>query len=124
MPVDGYIQCSPGCSLELNAGTLLRLQQAPGCWSGKNLGVGMSFRGWVLLPPRATEGTRALIVTGFRDWRHDKICARTLVGHAASRRVMEKSGLLFEREFVYGTDIIPGWTEEERRAVKYSLSRT
>ncbi len=71
----------------------------------------------------ATEGSRALIAKGFHDWLHRKICARTLVGNTASRRVMEKAGLRFEREFVYGSDVIPGWTEEERRAVKYSLSR-
>jgi RimJ/RimL family protein N-acetyltransferase len=68
----------------------------------------------------ATEGARALIEKGFRDWRADKICARTLVGNLASQRVMLKAGLCFEKTFVYGQDIVPGWTEEERRAVKFS----
>jgi len=36
---------------------------------------------------------------------------------------MEKAGLSFECDFVYGLDILPGWTEEERRAVKYSVAR-
>jgi RimJ/RimL family protein N-acetyltransferase len=71
----------------------------------------------------ATEGARALLEKGFTDWAYEKICARTLVANLASRRVMEKCGLRFEREFVYGAELIPGWTEEERRAVKYSLLR-
>ncbi len=116
-----------------------------GCWAA-HLRVTQEFIGWFHLradkiEPQemelgyrlkrrawghglATEGARALIATGLGEWGHDKICARTLLRHTASRRVMEKSGLLFEREFVYGTDIIPDWTEEERRAVKYSRSRT
>jgi RimJ/RimL family protein N-acetyltransferase len=71
----------------------------------------------------ATEGSSALVEKGFRDWGHGKISARTLVGNLASRRVMEKCGLKFEKEFVYSAEIIPGWSEAERLAVKYSLAR-
>jgi len=71
----------------------------------------------------ATEGSRALIERAFCEWGYEKISARTLVGNLASQRVMKKAGLNFECEFVYSLEIIPGWTEEERRAVKYSVTR-
>ena len=35
---------------------------------------------------------------------------------------MEKIGLRFEREFFWGPDVLPGWSEEERRGVKYTLT--
>ena len=38
---------------------------------------------------------------------------------------MEKAGLTFETEFYYGEDVLPGWSEAERYAVKYStVART
>jgi len=70
----------------------------------------------------ATEGSRALLKKAFGEWAYPKICARTLVGNQASRRVMEKAGLAFEHDFIYGLDVCPGWTEEDRRAVKYSVT--
>jgi RimJ/RimL family protein N-acetyltransferase len=70
----------------------------------------------------ATEGSRALVERAFREWGYDKISARTLAQNAASRRVMEKAGLHFECEFVWGADALPEWTEEERRGVKYALT--
>ena len=70
----------------------------------------------------ATEGARALLRQAFGDWGCAKVTARTLSGNLASQRVMQKSGLVFETEFVYPQDILPGWTVEERRAVKYSLA--
>ncbi len=69
----------------------------------------------------ATEGSRALVQKGFQDWSCRKICARTLAGNTPSVRVMEKAGLKFEREFVYPVEIIPGWTEQERRVLKYAI---
>jgi RimJ/RimL family protein N-acetyltransferase len=115
-----------------------------GCWAAHLRGTG-EFIGWFHLradriSPRemelgyrlkrsawgaglATEGARALVVKGFSDWQSEKICARTLAGNAASQRVMEKAGLKFETAFVYGRDMMRGWTEEERKAVKYSLRR-
>jgi RimJ/RimL family protein N-acetyltransferase len=71
----------------------------------------------------ATEGTRALIVKAFAAWGIAKLSSRTLVGNTASRRVMEKAGLRFEEDFVYEASLLPGWSEEERRAVKYGLRR-
>lgn len=71
----------------------------------------------------ATEGSRALLAKAFGEWSFTKVCARTLACNLASRRVMEKAGLRFERDFIYGTEILPGWTEQERRAVKYSSVR-
>lgn len=71
----------------------------------------------------ATEGSRALLERAFEVWNYHKVCARTLAINLASRRVMEKSGLLFEGEFFWGADVLPEWAEEERRAVKYSLAQ-
>jgi len=68
----------------------------------------------------ATEGARALLERAFTDWGYAKVCARTLAGNFASRRVMEKAGLGFECEFFYGQEVLPGWPESERRAIKYS----
>jgi RimJ/RimL family protein N-acetyltransferase len=72
----------------------------------------------------ATEGSRALIEKSFQEWWVERIVARTLVGNATSRRVMEKCGLRFEEFFTYPPELLPGWTEEERAAVKYGLRRT
>lgn len=71
----------------------------------------------------ATEGARALLRKGFEGWAIEKICARTLIGNIASRRVMEKIRLQFEMEFTYPAAILPEWSAEERRACKYSLTR-
>jgi hypothetical protein len=37
---------------------------------------------------------------------------------------MQKAGMQFEGEFWYSAEMIPGWTEEERRAVKYGLTKS
>jgi RimJ/RimL family protein N-acetyltransferase len=71
----------------------------------------------------ATEGSRALLDKSFNEWGYEKVCARTLAGNMASRRVMEKAGLCFECEFYYDADILRGWAKEECRAVKYSITR-
>jgi [ribosomal protein S5]-alanine N-acetyltransferase len=121
-------------------------RQSPsrGCWAA-HLRVGDQFIGWFHLRPDkiepeemelgyrlrrtdwglgfATEGSRALLKKAFSELEYDKVCARTLVGNQASRRVMQKCGLRFEHDFVYPTSIIPDWSEEDRRAVKYSLRR-
>ncbi len=68
----------------------------------------------------ATEGSRALVEGAFAQWGYQKVCARTLAVNLASRRVMEKTGLRFEHEFVWGPEVLPGWSEAERRGVKYS----
>jgi len=72
----------------------------------------------------ATEVSRALVEKAFREWHYEKVSARTLEVNMASRRVMEKAGLQFEREFLWGADLLPEWSEEERRGVKYGLARS
>jgi len=71
----------------------------------------------------ATEGSGALVRKAVSEWGYAKVSARTLAVNPASRRVMEKAGLSFECEFVYGPEVMPEWSEEERRAVKYSVTR-
>jgi RimJ/RimL family protein N-acetyltransferase len=71
----------------------------------------------------ATEGSKALLEKAFNNWGYEKVCARTLADNMASRRVMEKAGLSFEFDFHYDADLLHGWVEQERRAVKYSITR-
>ena len=71
----------------------------------------------------ATEGSHALLRKGFSEWGHEKISARTLRNNTASRRVMEKIGMMLEGEFVYPADMTPDLPAEEREAVKYSITR-
>jgi len=115
-----------------------------GCWAAHSLETG-DFLGWFHLRPDriepadmelgyrlhrrfwgqglATEGAKALIKSAFGDWGYSKVSARTLLTNLVSQKVMRKAGLEFEKEFVYSEAMIPGWTEEERRAVKYSGCR-
>lgn len=72
----------------------------------------------------ATEGGRALVAHGFARVGADKISARTLAANRGSRRVMEKCGLVYERDFVYPEDILAGRSVEERAAVKYSITQS
>jgi RimJ/RimL family protein N-acetyltransferase len=71
----------------------------------------------------ATEGAAALVAKGFHEWNYSSISARTLLINIASRRVMEKVGMRFECEFLWPAEMLPEWTEEERRGVKYIASR-
>jgi RimJ/RimL family protein N-acetyltransferase len=71
----------------------------------------------------ASEGGRALLAAAFEDSDYAAISARTLVTNLASQRVMQKCGLSFEQHFVYPARMLPTWSEEERRAVKYSVTR-
>jgi RimJ/RimL family protein N-acetyltransferase len=70
----------------------------------------------------ATEMGRRLVRRGLGEAGFRCISGRTLIGNLASRRVLEKCGLRLESEFIYPETIIPGWTEAERRAVKYSVT--
>ncbi|NJN86189.1 MAG: GNAT family N-acetyltransferase [Leptolyngbyaceae cyanobacterium SL_7_1] len=72
----------------------------------------------------ATEGGKALIERSFAQTAIDRIIATTLAYNYASRRVMEKCGLRFERSFFYSETILPGWSEAERRAVLYGVNRS
>lgn len=71
----------------------------------------------------ATEGSQVLIDHTFHHWGQSRIAARTLVHNLASRRVMEKCGMRFEREFTYPAEWLPGWTEDQRKAVRYVLDK-
>jgi RimJ/RimL family protein N-acetyltransferase len=71
----------------------------------------------------ASEGGRALIASGFEKLPCAVISARTLATNLASQRVMHKCGMRFEEHFTYPEEMLPNWSEAERRAVKYSLSR-
>jgi ribosomal-protein-alanine N-acetyltransferase len=60
--------------------------------------------GWAIVPDRwgeglATELALASIEAGFGTLALDQLIAFTLVGNLASRRVMEKAGLSYERNF-------------------------
>ena len=71
----------------------------------------------------ATEGATALIDHGFVRVGTEKISARALAGNHGSRKVMEKCGLKFERDFEYSDDVTAGRALAERAAVKYSITR-
>jgi RimJ/RimL family protein N-acetyltransferase len=68
----------------------------------------------------ATEGSRALLERGFGELGAAEIIAVTLERNTRSRRVMEKLGMEVEEFFIYPEDLLPFWTEQERRAVLYS----
>lgn len=62
--------------------------------------------GWAIVPERwgeglATELARASIQTAFGPLGLSEIIAFSLPDNVASRRVMEKSGFVFERDIVY-----------------------
>lgn len=71
----------------------------------------------------ATEGAGAIVQHGFAQASVAHVTATALVNNFASQRVMEKVGLRFESEFTYPAGWLPGWTEEERRAVRYGLKK-
>ncbi|MEU9098628.1 GNAT family N-acetyltransferase [Streptomyces sp. NPDC048361] len=69
----------------------------------------------------ATEGARALIDKGFVELGVETVTANTMTVNTRSRRVMEKSGLTFERSFTGDyPDAIPG---SEHGEVEYRLTR-
>ncbi|OMI37977.1 GNAT family N-acetyltransferase [Streptomyces sparsogenes] len=69
----------------------------------------------------ATEGARALIHKGFTELGVQRVTANTMTVNAASRRVMEKSGLTFVRTY-FGDwpEVIDG---SEHGEVEYDLTR-
>lgn len=69
----------------------------------------------------ATEGSRALIREGFAELGVRRVFAQTMAVNAASRRVMEKTGLVYVRTFHEDwTDPIEG---SEHGEVEYALAR-
>jgi RimJ/RimL family protein N-acetyltransferase len=70
----------------------------------------------------ATEGTRRLLNLAISEHGLGYVMGTTLAANIGSRRVMEKAGMQFEKSFTYPEDLAPHWNEEERAAVKYSLT--
>ena len=69
----------------------------------------------------ASEGARALVDKAFTDLGAERVYANALAVHGASRRVMEKAGLRYERTFhADWPEKIPG---DEHGDVEYALSR-
>jgi len=115
-----------------------------GYWAAERLGDGR-FVGWLHLRPDrfvtedmelgyrlrrhdwgaglATEGSIALLDRAFRREGIDTVSARTLERNAASRRVMEKCGLIYDGGFEYPEAMLPGWPRAQRRAVRYVARR-
>ena len=116
---------------------------APAGFWGVRLNNGDRFVGWVHLRPDrldegydelgyrlrrdvwgqglATEVSRAMIAHTFRVWKRSPVVARTLLTNKPSQRVMEKCGMRREMEFVYPQTVLPGWSEQEREAVRYRI---
>ncbi len=69
----------------------------------------------------ATEGSRALIRKSFTDLGVQRLVAHTMTVNHASRRVMEKCGLVFVRS--YHSDDVPDIPGAERGEVEYALTR-
>lgn len=68
-----------------------------------------------------TEGSRALIDKGFREFGVERVYAHTMAVNIGSRRVMEKAGLRFVRIFESEWPVrIPG---DEEGDVEYALTR-
>jgi RimJ/RimL family protein N-acetyltransferase len=92
---------------------------------GIDLGYRLHRRAWG--KGYATEGSRALISKGFTSLGVERVFAHTMAVNLASRRVLEKSGLVLVRTFPYegtgdieGTDDIEG---SEQGEVEYALRR-
>jgi RimJ/RimL family protein N-acetyltransferase len=81
----------------------------------KNLELGYRLRKEFWGRGCATEVSLALIDKAFGELGAETVFAVTDAENAASRRVMEKCGLSFEREYVD-----PDWN---RKTVRYSLAR-
>ncbi len=89
---------------------------------GKGADLGYRLRKSAWHQGYATEGSRALIRKGFTDLGVERVFAHTMTVNTASRRVLEKSGLVLVRTFRYeGTDVIEG---SEQGEVEYALSKT
>lgn len=68
-----------------------------------------------------TEGSRALIDKGFREFGVERVYAQTMAVNIGSRRVMEKAGLRFVRLFDSEWPVrTPG---DEEGDVEYALTR-
>jgi RimJ/RimL family protein N-acetyltransferase len=68
-----------------------------------------------------TEGSRALIDKGFESPEVSRVVAETLAVHTASRRVMEKAGMRFIRQ--YSTEWPVRMPGDEEGDVEYAITR-
>jgi RimJ/RimL family protein N-acetyltransferase len=88
----------------------------------KNIDLGYRLRRAAWNKGYATEGSRALVRTGFTDLGVERVFAHTLTVNAASRRVMEKCGLVLVRTIPYQEpDAFEG---SEHGEVEYALTKT
>jgi RimJ/RimL family protein N-acetyltransferase len=86
-----------------------------------NIDLGYRLRKAAWSKGYATEGSRALIRTGFTDLGIGRVFAHTLTVNAASRGVLEKCGLTLVRTTPYeGADVIEG---AEHGEVEYALTK-
>jgi RimJ/RimL family protein N-acetyltransferase len=86
-----------------------------------NIDLGYRLRRSAWNQGYATDGSRALIDTGFTDLGVQRVFGHTMTVNAASRRVMEKCGLALVRTTPYeGSDIIEGSDQGE---VEYALTK-
>jgi RimJ/RimL family protein N-acetyltransferase len=69
----------------------------------------------------ATEGSRALVDRGFLELGVERVYAQTMAVNIGSRRVMEKAGLRFVRDFhIDWPEYVPG---NEEGDVEYAVTR-
>jgi RimJ/RimL family protein N-acetyltransferase len=86
-----------------------------------NIDLGYRLRRSAWNKGYATEGSRGLINMGFTDLGVERVFGHTLAVNAASRRVLEKSGLRLVRTSPFeGPDVIEG---SEYGEVEYALTR-
>jgi RimJ/RimL family protein N-acetyltransferase len=86
-----------------------------------NIDLGYRLRRSAWNKGYATEGSRGLINMGFTDLGVARVFGHTLAVNAASRRVLEKSGLRLVRTSPFeGPDVIEG---AEHGEVEYALTR-
>jgi RimJ/RimL family protein N-acetyltransferase len=90
---------------DVGEGVELGYRLRPACWD----------RGY------ATEGSRALVRKGFTDMGVDRIFGHTMTVNAASRRVMEKCGMVLTGPFRAG--LLPDIPGAEHGEVEYALTR-
>ena len=69
----------------------------------------------------ATEGSIELLSRAFSNWEVPRVVALTLTVNASSRRVMEKCGMKWERDFICPESWWPGSSDNDRRAVRYGI---
>ena len=71
----------------------------------------------------ATEGAQAFVRWAFEQTDILFVTGQALAANVASRRVLAKAGLLFERNFVYPASVLPGWPLSQRAGVRYRRTR-